>query len=99
VNPSITIAHFIRGLWNDLKREVTLSAPYTLDEAYHKALEVEKIDKLYPMRRAAPSSRAPAQSVPRMNEFSVSASTSKGHNPQISPRVAPQGASSGTSRN
>ena len=73
--------------------------PYTFDEAYHKALEVEKLDKLYPVRRAAPSSRAPGHSVPKMTEFSVSASTSKGHNPHNPPRVAPQGASSGTSRN
>jgi len=58
-DPSITIARFVRGLRTDLKREVTLSAPYTVDEAYHKALEVEKLDKLYPVRRAAPSSRAP----------------------------------------
>ncbi|KAJ8425329.1 hypothetical protein Cgig2_018946 [Carnegiea gigantea] len=34
-----------------------------------------------------------------MIEFSVSASTTKGHNPQIPPRVAPQGTSSRTSRN
>ena len=59
-DPSITIARFIRGLRIDLKREVTLSAPYTLDKAYHKALKVEKLDKLYPVRRAAPSSRIPA---------------------------------------
>ena len=56
-DPSITIARFIRGLWTDLKREVTLSVPYILDEAYHKALKVEKLDKLYPVRRLAPSSR------------------------------------------
>ena len=49
-DPSITIARFIRGLRTDLKTEVTLFAPYTLDEAYHKALEVEKLDKLYPVR-------------------------------------------------
>jgi len=98
-DPSITIVRFIRALRTDLKREVILSMPYTLDEAYYKTLEVEKLDKLYPVRRAAPCSRTPAQSIPKMNEFSVSASTSKGHNPQIAPRVAPQGASSGTSRN
>ena len=98
-NPSITIARFIWGLRTDLKREVTLSAPHTLDEAYHKALEAEKLDKLYPVRPTAPSSRAPVQSVPKMNEFSMSTSTSKGHNPQIPPRVARQGASSSTSRN
>lgn len=98
-DPSITIARFIRGLRTDLKREVTLSAPYTLDEAYHKALEVEKLDKLYPVRRAAPTSGTPAQSVLKMNEFSVSAPTSKGSNPQMLTRVAPQGASSGTTRN
>jgi len=78
---SFTIARFIRGLQTDLKREVSLSTPYTLDEAYYKTLEVEKLDKLYRVRRAAPRSRAPAQSVHKMNEFAVNASMSKGHNP------------------
>jgi len=49
-DPSITIAHFIRGLRTDLKREITLFASYTVDEGYHKALEVEKLNKLYPVR-------------------------------------------------
>jgi len=29
-----------------VEREVTLSFPYTLDEAYYKALEVENLDGL-----------------------------------------------------
>jgi len=64
-----------------------VSAPYTLDEAYHKDLEVEKLNKLYLVRCAAPSSRTPAQSIPMMNESSESASIFKGHNPQIPPKV------------
>jgi len=70
---------FIRGLRTDLEIEVTLSTPHTLDEACHKALEVEKLDEFYPMRRAAPSSRDPTQSIPKINKPSVSASLSKGH--------------------
>ena len=42
-NPSITTARLIRGFRTDLKR----------DMAYHRALEVEKLDKLYPVRRTA----------------------------------------------
>jgi len=49
-DPSITIARFIRGLKIDLKREVSLFAPYTLDQAYHKALKIEKLNKLCPVQ-------------------------------------------------
>ena len=44
-DPSFTIALFICGLRSDVKHDVTLSSPFTLDEAYHKALEVEKLNK------------------------------------------------------
>jgi len=59
-DPSIPIARFIQGLQTDLKREVTLFAPCTLDEAYHKALEFEKLNKLYLVRRPTLSSGSPA---------------------------------------
>jgi len=72
-----------------------LSPVCTLDKAYYKALEVEKLDKLYPVRRVAPLStpsyRIPAKSVRKMNESFVSASISKSQNPQIPPRIAPIG--------
>jgi len=32
-DPSFTIARFIHGLRSNLKRDVTLSSPFTLDEA------------------------------------------------------------------
>ena len=74
-------------------------APYTLDEAYHKALEIEKLGKLYPVRRT-PSSRPPVQALPKMSESSVSASASKSHSSQTSPRVNPPATvTPGTSRN
>ena len=37
------MAQFIRSLQLDLKCDVTFSFPFTLDEAYHKMLEVEKL--------------------------------------------------------
>jgi len=91
-DPSITIVCFVQGLLTDRKRAVTLytlSIPYTLDETCHKALEVEKLDKLYLVRRSTSSSRTPAQSVPKMSESSVSASTSKGYKSQVPPKVVP----------
>jgi len=49
-DPSFTIAWFIRGLRPDLKLDVILSSPFTWDEAYHKALEVDKFNKLVLLR-------------------------------------------------
>jgi len=43
----------------------------TLDEAYHKALEVEKLSKPVPMRRSTPSTRSPAQVAFKEPQFSV----------------------------
>lgn len=86
-DPSITIVCFVQGLLTYRKRVVALSIPCTLDETCHKALEVEKLDKLYPVRRSTSSSRTPAQFVPKMSESSVSASTCKGHNSQVPPKV------------
>jgi len=87
-DPFITIGCFIRGLKTDLKREVSLFAPYTVDEVYHKTLEIEKLDKLYPVR-CAPSSRPLVQAVPKMSESFVSASASKSRSSQTPPRVNP----------
>ena len=60
-DPSFTIARFIHGLRSDLKRNVTLSSPFTLDEAYNEALEVEKLNKSVPVRRSTLSTRSPTQ--------------------------------------
>jgi len=54
-DPSINIARFIRGLQTDLKREAPSFAPSTLNEGYHNALEIEKLNNLYP-RHPTPSS-------------------------------------------
>ena len=60
-DPSLTIARFIRSLRPDLKRDVTLSSPFTLDEAYHKALEVENLNKPVLVRRATLLTKFPTQ--------------------------------------
>ena len=73
-DPSFTTARFIRGLRSYLKRDVTLSSPFTLDEAYHKALEVEKLNKLVPMRRSTLPTRPPTQVAPKPPQISASAS-------------------------
>ena len=71
---SFTIARFICRLRSDLKRDVTLSSPFTLDEAYHKALEVEKLNKPIPARQSTLLTRPSTQVAPKLSQ--VSASTS-----------------------
>ena len=91
-DPSITIVWFIRGIQINLKRELTLSRPYTVDEAYHEALQVEKRDK------CSSFFYDPFQSVPKVSESSMSAPVAFSF--QVSPRlVSPAGASYGTSYN
>lgn len=58
-DPSITTARFVRGLRANLEREVTLFDPYIVDEVYRKALDVEKLEKFYPVQCSTPSSREP----------------------------------------
>ena len=72
------MAWFIQGLQNNFQREVTLSSPYALDEAYHKGLEIEKLNGLYQVEPSTPSSMTPSHSTSIMIEFSVSTSNSKG---------------------
>jgi len=74
-DPSITIPRFIHGLRPDLRQDVTLSSPFTLDEAYHKALEVEILNK--PMRPPTLPTRPPTQLAPKALQFSASASNTK----------------------
>ena len=71
-DPSLTIARFIQGLCTDLQTEVTFSSAYTIDEAYHKPFDVQKLDGLYHMHPCTPS-KAPYQVV----ESSLCASNSK----------------------
>jgi len=61
VDQFFTIARFIRGLRSDLKRDVTLSSLCTLDEAYHNALEVEKLHKLVPVKHSTLPTMSPTQ--------------------------------------
>jgi len=81
---SFTIARFIRGIRSDLKCDVTLSSPFTLDEAYHKALEVEKLNKSVPVRRSTLLTRPPTQVGPKPSQVSANAS-----NVRISSLTAP----------
>lgn len=36
----LTMEKFINGLRSGIRREINLNSPETLDEAYHKALEI-----------------------------------------------------------
>jgi len=76
-DPSFTIARFIRGLRSDLKCDVTLSSPFIIDEAYHKALEVDKLNKPVPMRRSTLLTRPPTQVAPKAPQISASASNAR----------------------
>ena len=48
-----------------------MSSPYSLDEAYHKALEIERLNGLYRVDPSKPSSMTPSHSTSTMIEFSV----------------------------
>ena len=77
-DPSFTIARFIRGLRPDLKRDVTLSSPFTLDEAYHKALEVEKLNKPAPVRHLTLPTRPPTHAASKTPQFCAGGSNARG---------------------
>jgi len=72
-DPSFTITRFICCLRYDFKRDVTLSSPFIRDEAYHKALKVEKL-KPIPMRRSTLPTRPPTQVAPKSPQISGNAS-------------------------
>ena len=77
-DPSFTIVRFIRGLQPDLKRDVTLSSPFTLDEAYHKAFEIKKLNKPILVKRPTLPTRPLTQVASKAPQFSASASNAKG---------------------
>ena len=72
--PYFTTARFIRGLRSDLKRDVTLSSPFTLDKAYHRALKVQKLNKHVSMRRSTFLTRPPTRVAHKPPQVSASAS-------------------------
>ena len=76
-DPSFTIARFIPGLQPDLKHDLTLSSPFILDEAYHKALDVEKLNKPVPVRRPTFSTRPSIQVASKAAQFLAGASNAK----------------------
>jgi len=76
-DPSITIARFIRGLRPNFRQNVIFSSPFILDEAYRKALEVEILNKVVPMRHSTLPTRPPTQLVSKATQFSTSASNTK----------------------
>ena len=76
-DPSFTIARFIHGLLSDLKYDMTLSSPFTLDEISHKALKVEKHNKPVPVKRCTHPTRSPTQVASKAPQFLASAFNAK----------------------
>jgi len=56
---------------------VTLSSPFTLDEAYHKALEVEKLNKPILVRQSTLPTKPPTQVAPKAPQVLASASNAR----------------------
>ena len=56
---------------------MTFSSPFTLDEAYHKALEVEILSKPVHVTHSTLSTRPPTQFASKALQFSVSTSNTK----------------------
>ena len=60
--PSVLITQFIIGLRLEIKRKVSLYLPDFLEEAYHKALEIEKFRKMSTQRCTTSQAEESSQS-------------------------------------
>ncbi|XP_028755921.1 uncharacterized protein LOC114715291 [Neltuma alba] len=47
----VVIERFISGLRDDIQRELKVNRPYTLEEAYHKAIDIDSLPKYPSFRR------------------------------------------------
>jgi len=71
----LAIARFICGLLLDFRWDVTFSSPFTLDEALHKVLQVEILNKR--ARHSTLLTRPPPQLASKAPRFLASASKTK----------------------
>uniref|UniRef100_A0A5B7BML6 RNA-directed DNA polymerase n=1 Tax=Davidia involucrata TaxID=16924 RepID=A0A5B7BML6_DAVIN len=85
--PWVTISRFINGLRPEIKREVNLHSPDTLDEAFHKALELEKLHRLPNPRRLSTygGESQQSRSVPFQRSSGIPQSNSIGSGGSINP--------------
>lgn len=90
--PFITVSRFVNGLRVDIKREVTLYNPESLEEAYHKALEIEKYLRSPSLRRVTSQAGESRQS--RSVSQSASRDSTARNKESISYNPRPSGSSS-----